>query len=129
LGVVVVLQTEDFSRLGKPTKEGPMTTCTHIDQIRDVSPAANGCVECLKTGDTWVHLRMCVSCGHIGCCDSSKNKHASQHARNEAHPVVQSFEPGEDWYWCYVDEVAFIVEDAPTFSYAPGRPTRSGGVI
>jgi hypothetical protein len=96
-----------------------MTTCTHVDQIRNVTPEANGCVDCLAVGDTWVHLRLCMICGHVGCCDSSKNRHASAHARVTDHPVVQSYEPEEDWYWCYVDEVAFVVHDRPTLSYAP----------
>ena len=59
-----------------------------------------GCEDCLKTGDTWVHLRLCVHCGHVGCCDSSKNRHATQHSRAEDHPVIKSLEPGEDWMWC-----------------------------
>jgi uncharacterized UBP type Zn finger protein len=97
-----------------------MTTCTHIDQIHDVTPDSKGCKDCIAIGDTWLHLRICITCGHVGCCDSSKNKHASAHARETGHPIVQSFEPGEDWFWCYVDEVAFLVEDAPSLSYAPG---------
>jgi uncharacterized UBP type Zn finger protein len=92
--------------------------CTHLDQITDVAPEADGCVDCLTIGDTWVHLRLCMTCGHVGCCNSSKNKHASAHARSASHPIVQSFEPGEDWYWCYVDEVAFLVEDSPSLSHA-----------
>ena len=81
--------------------------CTHLDEIRDVSPTTpNGCEECLQIGDTWVHLRLCLICGHVGCCDSSKNKHATKHFHATDHPLVQSFEPGEDWLWCYVDEVA-----------------------
>ena len=80
--------------------------CTHLDQIRDVSPRTpNGCEECLQIGDTWVHLRLCLICGHVGCCDSSKNKHATKHFHSTDHPIVQSFEPGEEWGWCYVDEV------------------------
>jgi uncharacterized UBP type Zn finger protein len=79
--------------------------CTHLDQIRDVTPSANGCEECLKTGDTWVHLRICLICGHVGCCDSSKNKHATKHFHATGHPIIQSYERGEDWLWCYVDEV------------------------
>ena len=79
--------------------------CSHLDQIRDVRPNANGCEECLAMGDTWVHLRLCRSCGHVGCCDSSKNKHASAHFRETTHPIVASLEPGEDWSWCYADEV------------------------
>jgi uncharacterized UBP type Zn finger protein len=78
--------------------------CTHTDQIRDVKPSAKGCEDCLKIGDRWVHLRLCLSCGHVGCCDSSKNRHASAHARATKHPIVRSFQPGEDWMWCYADE-------------------------
>ena len=81
------------------------TNCTHLDQIRDVRPSAQGCEDCLRIGDTWVHLRECLSCGHVGCCDSSKNKHATKHYRGSGHPIVQSFQPGEDWIWRYVDEV------------------------
>ncbi|HEX3685598.1 MAG TPA: UBP-type zinc finger domain-containing protein [Bryobacteraceae bacterium] len=82
-----------------------MTTCTHIDQARDVAPRTNGCEECLQIGDDWVHLRMCLTCGHVGCCDSSKNKHARKHYHANHHPLVQSIEPGEDWVWCYIDQV------------------------
>jgi uncharacterized UBP type Zn finger protein len=76
----------------------------HIDQIRDVKPSSKGCEDCLKMGGRWLHLRLCLTCGHVGCCDSSPNKHASAHFRAVKHPIVQSFEPGEDWRWCYVDE-------------------------
>jgi uncharacterized UBP type Zn finger protein len=79
--------------------------CTHTDQIQEVTPSAQGCEECLKTGGRWVHLRLCMTCGHVGCCDSSPNRHASKHARDTEHPIVRSFERGEDWMWCYVDEV------------------------
>ena len=79
--------------------------CTHLDQINDVEPSAEGCEECLQMGDTWVHLRECLTCGHVGCCNSSKNKHATMHAHTEGHPIVRSFEPGEDWRWCFVDEM------------------------
>jgi uncharacterized UBP type Zn finger protein len=80
-------------------------SCTHLDTIHDVRPSAKGCEDCLKTGDRWVHLRMCLECGHVGCCDSSKNKHATRHFHHTHHPIVRSVEPGEDWMWCYVDEV------------------------
>lgn len=84
------------------------TTCTHLDQIHDVTPRTpGGCEECLQLGDTWVHLRLCLTCGHVGCCDSSKNKHATKHFHATSHPIVQSFERGEDWIWCYIDEVAW----------------------
>jgi uncharacterized UBP type Zn finger protein len=80
--------------------------CTHIDQIReDVVPSAQGCEECLGTGDRWVHLRECLICGHIGCCDESENKHATNHFHHTGHPIIRSFEPGEDWRYCYVDDV------------------------
>jgi uncharacterized UBP type Zn finger protein len=79
--------------------------CPHVKEIKKVQPSANGCEECLKTGDEWVHLRMCLSCGHVGCCDSSKNKHATKHFHRSKHPIIQSVEPGEDWRWCYVDEI------------------------
>ena len=81
------------------------TECTHTDQIRRVTPSGSGCLECLKTGDSWVHLRECLSCGAVLCCDTSRNRHASKHAAEEEHPIVQSFEPGERWRWCYVDQV------------------------
>ena len=79
--------------------------CTHLDQINDVTPSAEGCEECLRLGDTWVHLRECLSCGHVGCCDSSKNRHATRHFHATQHLLVQSFQPGEDGIRCYVDEV------------------------
>ena len=81
-------------------------TCTHLDQINsDVVPSANGCEECLKMGSAWVHLRLCLTCGHVGCCDSSPNRHATKHFHATGHPIVRSFQPGEEWAWCYVDEV------------------------
>ncbi|HUK77018.1 MAG TPA: UBP-type zinc finger domain-containing protein [Thermoleophilia bacterium] len=80
------------------------TACSHLDQIREVVPSGEGCKECLELGDRWVHLRLCLTCGHVGCCDSSKNRHASRHAAETGHPIVRSFQPGEDWRWCYVDE-------------------------
>jgi uncharacterized UBP type Zn finger protein len=82
-----------------------MTTCTHTDQINAVTPNTQGCEECLQMGDRWVHLRICLTCGHVGCCDSSKNKHASQHYRTTSHPIMQSLEPGESWRWCHADKV------------------------
>jgi uncharacterized UBP type Zn finger protein len=84
--------------------------CGHLDQIRKVEPSGDGCKECLEMGDTWVHLRLCRSCGHVGCCDSSKNKHATKHFNETSHPVLQSFEPDEDWYWCYPDQLMFELE-------------------
>src|SRR5256885_17127636 len=98
--------------------------CTHLNQIRTVTPQTRGCEDCLKTGDTWVHLRLCMSCGQVGCCDSSPNRHASKHAAAVDHPVARSFEPGEDWFWCYADDVAFEIPElnpGPSPSAAPRR--------
>ena len=81
------------------------TNCTHLDQIYDVEPSAQGCEECLKTGDWWVHLRECLVCGQVGCCESSPNRHATKHFHSTEHPLVQSFEPGENWIFCYVDKL------------------------
>ncbi|MGH9431569.1 MAG: UBP-type zinc finger domain-containing protein [Terriglobia bacterium] len=78
--------------------------CAHLDQIHNVKPRSQGCEECMKSGDSWVHLRMCLTCGHVGCCDSSKNKHATKHFHATQHAIMQSAEPGESWMWCYVDE-------------------------
>jgi uncharacterized UBP type Zn finger protein len=84
-----------------------MTVCAHLDTITAVLPSSPGCEECLATGGTWVHLRMCQTCGHVGCCDSSPGRHTTAHFTLTGHPVIRSFEPGEDWFWCYVDEVMF----------------------
>jgi uncharacterized UBP type Zn finger protein len=81
------------------------SSCTHLDQIRHVTPSGAGCEECLQMKDRWVHLRMCLTCGHVGCCDSSKNKHATKHFHQTSHPLVRSIEPGENWRWCYVDDL------------------------
>jgi uncharacterized UBP type Zn finger protein len=81
------------------------STCSHLQKAKDTHANSAGCEECLKIGDTWVHLRLCLTCGHVGCCDSSKNKHATKHYHSTHHPVIRSFEPGESWRWCYVDEV------------------------
>ncbi len=81
------------------------TQCTHLDQIKVRQTDKHVCEDCVKTGDTWVHLRMCLECGHIGCCDSSKNRHATHHFHESGHPLMRSIEPGESWMWCYVDEM------------------------
>ena len=91
--------------------------CTHLDQAEDVTPSGNGCVECLAAGGRRVHLRLCETCGHVGCCDSSPSKHATAHFHSTGHPLVQSYEPGENWWWCYADDVAFEVPGAPTYSH------------
>ena len=87
--------------------------CTHLESIKTDEPNTDGCEECLATGDTWVHLRLCRQCGHVGCCDESKNKHAKEHFYATGHCIVRSLEPGETWSWCYADEVMLDVADAP----------------
>lgn len=79
--------------------------CRHTDQIRDVVPDGRGCGECLKTGSWWVHLRLCRSCGHVGCCDDSPNRHATAHFHATGHPIIEGYDPPEGWGWCYVDKV------------------------
>ncbi len=92
--------------------------CQHLDAVatpraQPVTPSSNGCKECLETGSHWVQLRLCLTCGHVGCCDSSPNKHATGHYHETSHPVIKSFEPGQDWAWCYVDRE--MAEAIPAF--------------
>lgn len=97
-----------------------MGDCGHLDTIDlSVVPSAEGCEDCLRTGDRWMHLRLCEQCGHVGCCDSSPNRHATAHFRASGHPVIRSFEPGEEWFYCYEDDLAFELPDAPP---APSHP-------
>jgi uncharacterized UBP type Zn finger protein len=101
--------------------------CDHLEALegrKTVHPSSHGCKECLETGSEWVHLRLCLTCGHVGCCDSSPNKHATRHHHATKHPVIKSFEPGEDWAWCYVheemaDSVDAFPEESPRTHYAP----------
>lgn len=96
-------------------------TCKHLDQIKDTPPSGPGCVECLAEDGWWMHLRRCVTCGHIGCCDDSPSKHATMHAQATSHPIIQSYEPDEDWFWCYIDEVMFqLPARGPKPSHPPG---------
>jgi hypothetical protein len=95
-------------------------TCTHLEVVREVTPSSLGCEDCLAAGHhDWVHLRLCMTCGHVGCCDSSPGTHATKHHRAIAHPIVRSYEPGEDWFWCFEDELMFDVDGAPP---APSHP-------
>jgi uncharacterized UBP type Zn finger protein len=80
--------------------------CSHLDQIQHTATSVRACEDCIKIGDRWVHLRMCLACGYVGCCDSSKNKHATKHFHSTNHPLVRSIENGETWVWCYADQVA-----------------------
>jgi hypothetical protein len=95
-------------------------TCGHLDTIDPAAaPSSWGCEDCLAIGGTWVHLRRCAACGHVGCCDSSPNRHATAHFNRARHPLVQSYEPGEDWFWCYADQLAFEID---TYTPGPSHP-------
>lgn len=96
-----------------------MPECTHLDPAATPMPSSDGCEDCLLVGDRWVHLRLCMSCGDVGCCDSSPNRHATAHYHTTGHPVIRSYEPGEDWWWCYADSVVLDVPGAPP---SPSHP-------
>jgi len=96
------------------------TACTHIDLIVDTTPSSWGCEDCLALDEQlWVHLRVCQLCGHVGCCDNSPRRHATAHFHTSTHPIIRSYEPGEDWYWCYIDETGFLRRDAPPAPHHP----------
>jgi uncharacterized UBP type Zn finger protein len=101
-----------------------MPNCTHLDTIAvtQLPPSVDGCEECLATGDLWLHLRICLGCGHVGCCDDSPNRHATAHWRTTTHPLIRSLEPGEDWSWCYVDEVAMRIPTVQGTTRIPPSP-------
>ena len=106
--IIAIMLSSVIASLLFPRREEALAarkTCTHLDRVADAAPRTDGCEECLRGGERWVHLRLCMSCGHVGCCDSSPNKHASAHFRATGHPVMRSLEPGERWKWCYVDRV------------------------
>ena len=84
-----------------------MDSCEHLLEIRKVTPSAKGCEDCLKIGGRWMHLRLCLICGHVGCCDNSPNRHATKHFHATTHPMIRSFEPGEDWGYCYPDDLFY----------------------
>ena len=90
-----------------------MPTCTHLDQIQitQLPESVEGCEQCLAAGDPWLHLRICLECGRVGCCDDSPNRHASRHAHDSGHPLIRSLEPGEDWSWCFVDDFAMVIPE------------------
>lgn len=97
--------------------------CAHLEKLdpdgrEPVQPSGKGCKKCLEVGDEWVHLRLCMTCGHVGCCDSSPNKHATKHAHRTKHPTIKSFEPGEDWAYCYPDDLMI-----DGLSFLPGEST------
>jgi uncharacterized UBP type Zn finger protein len=101
-----------------------MAECTHLDQIQvtELPESVDGCEECLKVGDPWLHLRICLVCGKVGCCDDSPNKHATAHAKESGHPLIRSLEPGEEWSWCYVDDLAMLIESVHGETRIPRSP-------
>ena len=88
--------------------------CTHLDTVRDVTPSSDGCEDCLRIGGRWVHLRMCMSCGHVGCCDDSPNQHATKHFQATRHPIIETYDPPDGWGWCYVDDLMLDLEGNTT---------------
>lgn len=101
-----------------------MTSCTHLDQIRitELPASVEGCEDCLATGDEWLHLRICLGCGKVGCCDDSPNRHATAHYRESDHAIIRSLEPGEGWSWCFPDELAMITPQVEGETRIPPSP-------
>jgi uncharacterized UBP type Zn finger protein len=104
------------------------TTCTHLDTITvtELPAEVTGCEDCLRDGGKWLHLRICLACGHVGCCDDSPSRHASKHAAGAEHPLIRSLEPGEQWVWCFADEVAMLVEGINGETRIPPSPLLVG---
>jgi uncharacterized UBP type Zn finger protein len=101
-----------------------MPNCTHLDQIQitELPESVEGCEDCLRTGDPWLHLRICLECGKVGCCDDSPNRHASAHARSSGHPIIRSIEPREDWSWCFLDELMMRIPEVHGEPEIPPSP-------
>ena len=101
-----------------------MAACTHLDQIRvwQLPEAVDGCPECLAEGTPWLHLRICLECGHVGCCDDSPRRHATAHAQSSGHPLIHSLEPGEQWTWCFADQVGMIIDEVKGQTRLPRSP-------
>jgi uncharacterized UBP type Zn finger protein len=100
--------------------------CTHTSEValQELPAAVDGCEDCLRIGGEWLHLRICLGCGHIACCDDSPNRHATAHHHATGHPIIRSLEPGETWCWCYLDEVAFTLDDIKGSTRIRARPSR-----
>ena len=101
-----------------------MAACTHLDtvHITELPETVDGCEDCLREGGVWMHLRICLEFGHVGCCDDSPNRHASGHARTASHPLIRSLEPGEEWSWCFLDEVAMRIPQVTGTTRIPPSP-------
>jgi uncharacterized UBP type Zn finger protein len=105
-----------------------MASCTHLDavKIQQLPDSVDGCEDCLREGGVWLHLRICLECGHVGCCDDSPNRHATAHHHSSGHPLIRSLEPGEEWSWCFVDEVGLLLQDVHGHTRIPPSPMLSG---
>jgi uncharacterized UBP type Zn finger protein len=103
-------------------------SCTHLNTVKvtELPAAVDGCEDCLRDGGVWLHLRICLECGHVGCCDDSPSKHASAHARSTDHPIIRSLEPGEQWSWCFVDELGMILPQVTGQTKIPPSPMLQG---
>ena len=101
-----------------------MAECTHLDHVHvtELPEAVDGCEECLAMGGAWLHLRICLECGHVGCCDSSPGKHATAHEQGTGHPIIRSLEPGEMWSWCFPDQLAMLLPDVHGSTRIPPSP-------
>jgi hypothetical protein len=101
--------------------------CTHLDsiEITKLPASVDGCADCLRAGGVWLHLRICLQCGHVGCCDDSPGRHASAHAASSAHPIIRSLEPGEDWSWCFIDQLAMLIPQVTGNTRIPPSPMLS----
>ncbi len=112
------------ARATRPCHIWDMATCTHLDTITvtELPAEVAGCEDCLREGGVWLHLRICLECGHVGCCDDSPSRHASAHAGSSGHPLIRSLEPGETWSWCYVDELGMIIPEVTGSTRIPPSP-------
>lgn len=101
-----------------------MTSCTHLEEVRlsELPESVEGCEDCLREGGKWLHLRICLTCGHVGCCDSSPGRHATGHAHASEHPLIRSLEPGEDWSWCVIDELVLSIPGVRGEARIPASP-------
>lgn len=101
-----------------------MASCSHLDQIAvtRLPESVDGCEDCLEQGTKWFHLRICLACGHVGCCDSSPERHASAHARSSGHMLIRSLQPGEDWVWCFADELGMAIDGIEGETRIPPSP-------